>query len=525
MQPARQLGLAYFCSMLKRGKDWLPLGLMLLGLVLLLASQVVWLQRTYRTEKTQFVKRSGELLEITVRELYDAKTINRLREEVGVSDSFNLRINLDHVPATSTFNYSTKIIKKGGTSKEDHLLHLGLDSLANLSQLDFDTGNMIVISQFGELSEDTLPDSMIQEKEWNPTRIRKLFATADRAPMGMQILLGLADDFLSVDTVEASYTAQLQREGLLLPFQLITEKEQTGTPGLGTERVRANMLGSQEFKAVFPAYRTFLLKNMWEEILFSFLLFGVITLAFALIYRNLRKQHRLSMLKNELLSNITHELKTPISSVSVAIEALRDFGALKDPELTREYLDISRDELQRLSLLVDRVLRLTTFEQKEPDLNLEMLDMSQVTQTILRTMQVQFDQYDARHELEIKGDDFSLRGDRTHLSSVLFNLLDNALKYRNGQQPEVKLRLEADTDQLQISVQDNGIGIPPAYQERIFEKFFRVPQGNVHNAKGYGLGLSYVSAVMAKHGGWIELQSRPGKGSRFTLIFPKTREH
>jgi len=235
------------------------------------------------------------------------------------------------------------------------------------------------------------------------------------------------------------------------------------------------------------------------------------------------KQHRLSLMKNDLLSNITHELKTPISSVSVAIEALRDFGVLQNPTLAREYLDISRDELKRLSLLVDRVLRLTTFEQKEPDLHFEDLDMAEITQTILRTMQVQFDQYEAQHELALSGQDFSMHGDRIHLSSVLFNLLDNALKYRNGGQTKVQLRLEEQEDHLQISVKDNGMGIPAAYQQRIFEKFFRVPQGNIHNIKGYGLGLSYVAAVVAKHGGHILVKSQSGAGSQFTLTFPKNQ--
>ncbi|WP_170110443.1 sensor histidine kinase [Flavilitoribacter nigricans] len=505
--------------MYKRKKDWLPVGLMLFGLVLLLAFQAVWLERTYRTEKSQFTRRAGELLEIAVRELYDAQTIDRLRDEVGLADSCELRVNLDHAPLNPTINFSTRILKKRVLGA-DHFMHVETDSLPGLPGLGFDTGRMIVISQVDEVISEGPSSSMLTMSDSSASGIRNLFARADRAPMGMQILFGLANDSLSVDTVQTLYTAKLKQEDMLLPFALHSE-EMVPASGLATRAVSANMFGSQEFMAVFPNYRAFVLGQMWEEALFSLLLFGVIALAFALIYRSLRKQHRLSLLKNELLSNITHELKTPISSVSVAIEALRDFGALQDPALTREYLDISRDELKRLSLLVDRVLRLTTFEQKEPDLQLETLDMSEVTRTILRTMQVQFDQYDARHELKVSGRDFSIQGDRTHLSSVLFNLLDNALKYRNGQQPEVKLHLEAEPDWLRISVQDNGMGIPAAYQERIFEKFFRVPQGNVHNAKGYGLGLSYVAAVVAKHGGRVEVHSKPGNGSRFTLTFPK----
>lgn len=505
--------------MLKEKKDWLPLGLMLFGLILLLASQFVWLQRTYRSETSQFVKRSGELLEITVRQLYDVKTIKRLNSEMGLADSSKVQINIDHAVAKPTVNYSTKVIKKRLSPSDDELFYSGIDSLSNLP---FDTGHMIVISEVSEFATDTFISVNTPQQDINIEGIKKLLAKAEHAPMGVQILFGLANDSLSVDTVQQTYTANLKREGLLLPFQLLTEEQPIATPGLVTQSVRANMFGNQEFKAVFPAYRSFLLRQMWEEALFSVLLLGIITMAFALIYRNLRKQHRLSLLKNDFLSNITHELKTPISSVSVAIEALRDFGALKDPKLTREYLDISRDELKRLSLLVDRVLRLTTFEQKELELNLEVLDMSEVTRTILRTMQVQFDQYQAQHELVVRGNDFTLRGDRIHLSSVIFNLLDNALKYRNGEKPEVKLSLVEEAEHLHISIQDNGIGIPATYQDRIFEKFFRVPQGNVHNAKGYGLGLSYVATVVTKHGGRVAVQSQPGNGSQFTLILPKS---
>lgn len=514
MQTARPPGVVYFCTMTKLKKDWLPLGLMALGLALLLAFQVFWLQKTYRTEKAQFARRSSEILEITVRELYDALSMDRLREEVGGQ----LKIKLSHEGPKRTINYSTKVLKNSKSDPEDHLVHVGVDSFDAFCP---DSARMIVFTQVSDFALDSLPHDKRVFDRPDIEGLEYLIAQAERAPASVQVLLGLADDSLSIDTVRLLYTEKLQTEGLTVPFDLQDGDEIADAGGVTTRPVLVNMLGSQYFTASFPAYRTFLLGQMWEEMLFSLLLFGIISLAFALIYRSLRKQHRLSLLKNDLLSNITHELKTPISSVSVAIEALRDFGVLEDPKLAREYLDISRDELQRLSLLVDRVLRLTTFEQKEPDLQLESLDMADITRTILRTMQVQFDQYEAQHDLEVIGQNFTLNGDRTHLSSVLFNLLDNALKYRNGQQPQVQLRLEELPDTLQISVQDNGIGIPAAYQNRIFEKFFRVPQGNVHNAKGYGLGLSYVAAVVAQHGGKIDVQSKPGQGSRFTLDFPK----
>lgn len=511
-------GVPYFCSMAKQRKDWLPILLMSVSLALLLISQLVWLQRTYRIEKAQFVKRSGELLEMTIREMYDVLTINRLREEVGDIDSCRVQIHLRDEPSAAMLNHSTKFLKEWESQSGKPFHRLPSDSIPSFSS---DSTQVIVITQVRDFLTDTgVRDSGVV-KAAGPPPLKQLFAQTDRAPMGMQLLFGLAGDSLALDSVRPAYLDKLNREGFTLPVRLVEVKDSVGLSGLSTPAITVNMFASQQFQAMFPTYRAFLLGRMWEEISFSVLLFGLIALAFALIYRSLLKQHRLSLMKNDLLSNITHELKTPISSVSVAIEALRDFGALQDPELTREYLDISRDELKRLSLLVDRVLRLTTFEQKEPELHFEPLDMAEMSQTILRTMQVQFDQYEAQHHLTLVGKDFTFRGDRIHLSSVLFNLLDNALKYRNGNRPEVELRVEEKDGDLTISVKDNGLGIPPAYQDRIFEKFFRVPQGNVHNAKGYGLGLSYVAAVVAKHGGNVAVESNPGVGSRFSLRFPK----
>lgn len=510
-------------TMSKQKKNWLPLGLIAVSMLLLLTSQVIWLQRTYRAEKSQFVKRSGELLDLAARELYDSLTITRLKEEVGMNDSCHIQLRIGSEPGKRTLNYSKTVISR--SEEFPPLPGLPDFSKDSLQSVHFDSTHMMVITQFNSGNKPFQESSLIASTTQD-TGLNHLLRVTNRAPAGMRILFSLADDSLSIDTVALRYTEYLQQENSYTTFELKASDDPAPTGGswLSTSSVGVNMLGSQRFTAYFSDYRSFLLGRMWEEILFSVLLFGLIGLAFAFIYRSWYKQMRLSLLKNDLLSNITHELKTPISSVSVAIEALRDFGVLQDPQLTREYLDISRDELKRLSLLVDRVLRLTTFEQKDPDLHLEKLDMAEISQTILRTMQVQFDQYEGRHELELSGQDFSLQGDRTHLSSVLFNLLDNALKYRNGENPRIQLRLEEKAHALEVSVKDNGVGIPAAYQERVFEKFFRVPQGNVHNTKGYGLGLSYVAAVVAKHGGQIRLQSQSGVGSQFTLIFPKMQQ-
>ncbi|MFI5131943.1 MAG: sensor histidine kinase [Chitinophagales bacterium] len=264
---------------------------------------------------------------------------------------------------------------------------------------------------------------------------------------------------------------------------------------------------------------SYLLKQLTLPLLFSFLLVGITIISFVLLYRNLLKQRRLAELKNDFISNVTHELKTPIATVGVAIEALKNFNAIQDPERTREYLDISQNELQRLSLLVDKVLKLSMFENKEMELKKEQFDCRQLVQEVMNSMRLQFEKYHAKAHLHTEGENFNLEADKLHITSVVYNLLDNALKY-SRENPVIDVQLKANPDNIEITVSDNGIGIESAYKEKIFDKFFRVPTGDKHNIKGYGLGLSYVAEVIKRHNGNVRVESELGRGSTFTARLP-----
>ena len=252
----------------------------------------------------------------------------------------------------------------------------------------------------------------------------------------------------------------------------------------------------------------------------SVLLVAFIAITFLFLYRNLLSQRRLALIKNDFISNITHELKTPIATVNVAIEALRNFDALQSPERTKEYLDISAAELQRLSLLVDKVLKLSMFENKEIELQKENFDLKQLIDEVIYTMRLQFEKQGATISFKSMGPVFMINADRLHVTSVIYNLFDNALKYSKGN-PIIEVELASLSNEMILSVADNGIGIAPDYANKIFDKFFRVPSGDHHNIKGYGLGLSYAAEVVRKHHGTIELETELGKGSKFIVKLPK----
>lgn len=328
---------------------------------------------------------------------------------------------------------------------------------------------------------------------------------------------------MSVERIDSAYKRELAKDHITVPFQI---QRRAGKPEdldrppppdkLQTNFVYVGLSSGYAYQATLDSPVRYLLGRMLWPIVAAFLLLGVTAMAFAVLYRNLQQQRRLAQYKNDFISNMTHELKTPISTIKVAVEALRHFDALDDPGRTREYLDISATELQRLSLLVDKVLRLSQFENKAIEFRLTTVDLRELAAEVIAEMRLSFEKAGAVVQLAPAEGRFDVRADRSHLSGVIANLLDNALKY-SRERPVITIQAERADGMAVLSVTDNGIGIPAVYLSRVFDKFFRVPSGDHHNTKGYGLGLHYVHHVVEAHGGIITLESKEGKGSTFTI--------
>lgn len=333
------------------------------------------------------------------------------------------------------------------------------------------------------------------------------------------------DDSLPVKKLDSVYTAELKKAGIPISFTIqkgkddSLHKKDSVTNRFATSPAVVGFINPYWYQASFENPVGFLLKKISLQILFSVFLVTFTTVAFIFLYRNLLAQRRLTEMKNDLITNITHELKTPVATVSVAVEALRNFGGMENPARTKEYLDISAAELQRLNLLIDKVLKLSLFENREMELTKEDMDLRLLTEEVLNSMKLQFDSHKATLHFEVQGNYFRVHADRLHITSVIFNLLDNAIKYSTGK-PDITVRLQHLDDSILLQVADKGIGITPGDQPKIFDKFFRVPSGDRHNIKGYGLGLSYVAHVIGRHNGTVSVQSTPGEGSTFTIKLP-----
>ena len=395
-------------------------------------------------------------------------------------------------------------------------LHFFSDSA--VSRVYFRRGDSLRVSYNKNISKDSLLSNKGIAQVIIKSSINNTSSTKDS-----NIFIKLDLDSLKIEDIAVHYWMALLNQKIDLPFRIHRLHQSQLPPpqyqGITTMPVFAGMPRFNVYVAQFPEYQSFVFKKTLPQILFSLLLFGMTTLAFGLVYRSLRQQERLTALKNDFISNITHELKTPIATVSVAIEALQNFNALQKPELTKEYLDISKNELSRLSMLVDKVLKLSVFEQKEPELKKEIIDLASLVAQVLDSMRLQFEKLGVKIAFDTEGADHTyIEADKTHLTSVIYNLLDNAIKY-DGK--NVNIQFATDQNALKMSIEDDGCGIASEYQAKIFDKFFRVPKGDIHNVKGYGLGLSYVASIVKQHGGRIEVQSVLEKGSTFSVFLPK----
>ena len=265
--------------------------------------------------------------------------------------------------------------------------------------------------------------------------------------------------------------------------------------------------------------RSALLSGAWPMLIASVLFVAIIALAFSYTIRSVVRQKRLNDIRNDLVNNLTHELKTPISTIGLACEALADPSIPRTEEQVRAYTAMIRDENKRLGALVENVLQSAVQDSGRMVMKPVDLDVHAVIDDVVRSSAMQVSRRDGRIETELKAEIHRLKADRIHLTNLLYNLIDNAVKYCE-KAPRLRIATRSDDEGITLSVSDNGIGIPSSEPRKIFDRLYRVPTGNLHNAKGFGLGLSYVKSVVDRHGGRIRVESAPGSGSTFHIYLP-----
>jgi signal transduction histidine kinase len=363
-------------------------------------------------------------------------------------------------------------------------------------------------------------DSVRKDQSRNEILLRSVKMIVSRIDDSASLSRHLGSNLnLRKDTVVfmKGITHQMDKEGF--KFNIFIDA------GPGPEEVRSEgktLLINPEGPLRMPAmavkkYTWYLFGRILPQAILALILFLITGLAFILSYRSIREQVRLNILRNEFVSNITHELKTPVATLSASMEALGRYNMKNEPKLTDEYIELASREIKRLDDLINKVLDHSVLESANQILHATYFDLIPIVKEVSGMMQ---------HRLPEKGsittrlisEKLEIHGDPMLIKGALLNLIDNSIKYCTSD-PVIIVSIRRNSGSVVIEVSDNGPGIPEEYVSRIFEKFFRIPSGNVHNVKGYGLGLSYACLVTELHKGKISVKNLD-RGCRFIITLP-----
>ncbi|WP_373548353.1 sensor histidine kinase [Haliscomenobacter sp.] len=274
-----------------------------------------------------------------------------------------------------------------------------------------------------------------------------------------------------------------------------------------------------ELRVYFPNRTNIILSSLWKSAAGTALFAMIILSCFAYTLMVIFQQKKLSEMKTDFINNMTHEFKTPIATISLASDSIVSPMILGNPDKVQRFANIIKQENKRMNSQVEKVLQMALIDKRDFSLKFTEINLHEVIQAAVENITLRVEKREGMVKPSLLAKRSIIEGDLTHVANVINNLLDNAEKY-SPDKPEISISTRDVSNGVEVTVQDNGIGISKEARKQIFDKFCRVPTGNLHDVKGFGLGLSYVKAMMTAHKGSVEVKSEPGKGSSFILTFP-----
>ncbi len=392
------------------------------------------------------------------------------------------------------------------------------------------------------LQTDSLPEGANQmaksfESHMNMWEYMKVSELVDSRPLAERVPL---------DVLDQSLKEELKNRGIDLPFQYgVYSKARSSfiimnghyvvvenTPHLTTSGFKSlynspyrvalypKDIESPGYLAIyFPDRSQLVLGPVWKSLVLSIVFTGIILFCFWYTIQVIYRQKKLSEMKTDFINNMTHEFKTPIATISLATDSITSPMVIHEPERIKRFAEIIRQENRRMNSQVERVLQIAQLDRNEIQLRMSEVNLHELIQQAVRNFSLQIEKRNGTIHLDLQAQHPTVQGDATHLANVIHNLLDNANKY-SPEQPEITIRTRDLPRAVAVTIEDNGVGISKEARKHIFDKFYRVHTGNLHDVKGFGLGLSYVKAIVEAHKGSVEVRSEVGKGSAFTVSLP-----
>lgn len=284
-----------------------------------------------------------------------------------------------------------------------------------------------------------------------------------------------------------------------------------------------NLVPAETLSVIIPDYKHIVIRQMYLKIAGVIFFTLMIITAFYITVRTLLKQKKLSEIKNDFINNMTHEFKTPLATISLAVDALRNEKVMQDKQKSHYFSGIIKEENKRMNKQVETILQAALLDRQDLQLNLQPIHVHTIIQDVVDNFQLQLQDQDGKADLQLNAKNDLLEADEVHFTNLITNLIDNAVKYSKDR-VLIKITTHSTNKNLVIRLEDNGIGMSKETQRRIFEKFYRAHTGNIHNIKGFGLGLSYVKSVIEAHHAKIKVDSVVGRGTAFTMEFPLKKQ-
>jgi two-component system phosphate regulon sensor histidine kinase PhoR len=500
---------------------WLIIGLMSAALIGVAGMQVKWIVDSLEANEEQFNSRVFAALNKVAERLEYQENMEALRHvENGFAQEYyqeNLKQRIESGELTVALEVGSKEGAAHAHLTKQQLIELSLTS----SNCDCANCRAERAKMLTQLVTYTKGLDLAPVVERIPLDLLKTFLKQELSDKGLKIpyLYGVFDNRKSSFVIaDGRYTVEDSRSQPTLQ----------GYSTLNNSEYRVNLF-QQDVESpgmlivFFPSKGSFIWGSVLKTLLASILFMGIILFCFAYTISVIFRQKKISEMKNDFINNMTHEFKTPIATISLASDSISSPMVINSPDKIRRFTDIIRQENKRMNNQVEKVLQMAQIDRQDFTLKISTVNLHDVITNAVEYISLQVERKDGTVSADLKATQPGIQGDMTHISNVINNLLDNANKY-SPEKPEISVATRNVNGGVEVIVSDKGIGMSKESRKHIFEKFYRVHTGNLHDVKGFGLGLSYVKAMMDAHKGRVDVKSELGKGSSFILFFPASQQ-
>ena len=530
----------YFYSMTRAKIRWITIlmGLSLIGLV---GFQLYWINSSLKISEERFKQDAHQALNNVVAKLEQQEAL------FTISNSFETSFDLRELDSLSfdtlkLIDRGTRFYYSGDSMTSEGKSNVEVSIEQEGFKLDFEQQNQLKARSTGPTPSRDI-DFEIRQIQQKADSIKEKSKLENKSEMVTIILDELLtgkrklSNRLQSEQIDSLLRIELGNNGIDIEYSfgvldqdrdslVFATRAGDGIDDLMESELRVTLfpndiIGNISYLILhFPDQQQYLIRKTWITLALALALISIVVLCFAYAIFTIIRQKKLSTVKNDFINNMTHEFKTPISTISLATEALQDRTVVQNSDVRERYLKIIDTENQRLSRQVEKVLQIASLEKEDFDLKIENIDVHKTIEKVLENITIQVEKKGGKITTDFKATEKLIPADEHHLTNIIYNLLDNANKYTN-KPPRISISTSDGPDKgIWIRIIDNGIGMTKEVINRIFDKFYRKPTGNLHDVKGFGLGLSYVKTLVEAHGGNIDVKSATNKGSVFEIFLP-----